>query len=173
MTAEELLRLPVDAVHHELVAGELHMAALLDATRGAMTARIAARLGAYVEEHRLGQVYSANTGFLLARDPDTVCAPSISFVRRERIVETNGYFPGAPDVVIEIISASDLYSDVMEMLARYQRAGTPVVVLLIAALRKGTIFRGAHGIDFTHTFAIEDQIPGWSMTLDDIFTTAR
>jgi Uma2 family endonuclease len=138
-----------------------------------MTARIAARLGVYVEEHRLGQVYSANTGFLLARNPDSVCAPSIAFVRRERIAETDGWFPGPPDVVIELISASDLYSDVMEKLQRYQRAGTPVVVLVIVPLRKGTIYRGSQGVDFTHTLTIDDQIPGWSMTLDDIFTTAR
>ena len=173
MTAEELLRLPVDAVHHELVAGGLHMAALVDAARGAMTARIATRLGAYVEEHRLGQVYSANTGFLLTRDPDTVCAPSIAFVGREQVGETDGWFPGAPDVVIELISASDLYSDVMDKLQRYQRAGTLVVVLLIVPLRKGTIYRGSQGVDFTDTLTLDDILPGWSMPLDDIFTTAR
>jgi Uma2 family endonuclease len=94
-------------------------------------------------------------------------------VRRERVVETDGWFPGAPDVVIELISASDLYSDVMEKLQRYQRAGTPVVVLVIVPLRKGTIYRGSQGVDFIHTLTLDDQIPGWSMTLDDIFTTAR
>jgi hypothetical protein len=49
--------------------------------------RIAAQLFQHVEERRLGAVYAAETGFLLARNPDTVRAPDAAFVRRERVEE--------------------------------------------------------------------------------------
>jgi hypothetical protein len=43
-------------------------------------------LGNHVRTRQLGLVYAAETGFLLTRDPDTVRAPDVAFVARERAV---------------------------------------------------------------------------------------
>lgn len=73
--------------------------------------RIGARLASFVEEHGLGVVYAAETGFILRRNPDTVRAPDAAFLTNatlERIAPTGpGYFPGAPDLAIEVLSPDD------------------------------------------------------------------
>jgi Uma2 family endonuclease len=72
-------------------------------------------LAQHVEERGLGAVYAAETGFLLGRDPDTVRAPDAAFVRRERVEEvgeTEGYWPGAPDLAVEVVSPGDAYAEV-------------------------------------------------------------
>lgn len=51
--------------------------------------RLAASLAHYVAERNLGEMYAAETGFLLAHNPDTVLAPDAAFVRGDR-VETIG-----------------------------------------------------------------------------------
>jgi hypothetical protein len=49
-------------------------------------------LGAFVLDHDLGEILAAETGFLLARDPDTVRAADVAFVSKQRVAEHR--FPG-------------------------------------------------------------------------------
>ena len=44
-------------------------------------------IGQFVKANTLGVVFGAEIGFRLASDPDTVRAPDLAFVRRERIPE--------------------------------------------------------------------------------------
>jgi Uma2 family endonuclease len=67
---------------------------------GYVAYRIALLLGQHVEEHKLGRVYAAETGFRISSSPDTVRAPDAAFVSRERVEKAGrveGYWPGAPD----------------------------------------------------------------------------
>jgi len=82
---------------------------------------IATSLNGSVRAQRLGVVYAAETGFLLATTPDTVRAPDVAFVSRERLArqgEVEGYWPGAPDLVVEVISLADRYADVEDPAGR-------------------------------------------------------
>jgi Uma2 family endonuclease len=78
--------MPDDGRRYELVRGELRTMT----PAGHPHRRIAWPLAQHVEERGLGIVYAAETGFLLARDPDTVRAPGAAFVRRERVEEVRG-----------------------------------------------------------------------------------
>jgi Uma2 family endonuclease len=72
-------------------------------------------LANHVFHHRLGTVYAAETGFLLGRDPDTVRAPGVAFISTDRaasIADDAGYVPLAPDLVGEIVSPRDSFSDI-------------------------------------------------------------
>ena len=66
------------------------------------------RLGTFVERTRAGQLFAAETGFILSRDPDTVRAADIAFVRRDRLpVAGPGFLEVAPDLVVEVLSPGD------------------------------------------------------------------
>ena len=45
-------------------------------------------LMAHVQATRVGRVYAADTGFTLARDPDTVRAPDVAFLSAGRLPAT-------------------------------------------------------------------------------------
>lgn len=85
MTAEELLHLPDDNMRHELIYGELTTLAPAGSEHGWIAMRFGSRLNSFVERHELGRVFAAESGFLLARQPDLVRAPDVAFVRRERV----------------------------------------------------------------------------------------
>src|SRR5690242_21259859 len=85
MTADELERLPDDGLRHELVRGELRTMPPAGFDHGAKVVNLTLPLAQHVRAQQLGVVAGAETGFVLARNPDTVRAPDIAFVRQERI----------------------------------------------------------------------------------------
>ena len=69
-------------------------------------------------------------GFLLSRNPDTVRGPDVSFVRADRFNAEEagrGYFRGAPDLAIEILSPSNRPGETHAKVADYLAAGTRLV----------------------------------------------
>ena len=57
-------------------------------------------IGSFVKEHDLGYVFGAETGFVIHRDPDSVRAPDVAFVREGRVQGglSPQFFPGPPDL---------------------------------------------------------------------------
>ncbi|MCY4661295.1 MAG: Uma2 family endonuclease [Acidobacteria bacterium] len=130
MTANELLRLPDDECRYALVRGELHRMTPAGFNHGAIVMRLGAPLAQHVSRHRLGVVCGAETGFVLRRRPDTVLAPDLSFVRRERIPasgEPVAFWDGAPDLAVEVVSPSDTRVQVAEKVAAWLGAGARLV----------------------------------------------
>ncbi|HEY0371905.1 MAG TPA: Uma2 family endonuclease [Thermoanaerobaculia bacterium] len=173
-TADELLRLPDDGYRYELVEGELLRMSPAGGKHGRISHRISQRLGVYVEQHQLGIVYSSETGFLLTTSPDTVRAPDVAFDLRERAVDTDGYLPGAPDLAVEVLSPSDLYSEVVQKTNQYLRAGTRAVIVVDPWKRVVQVHRlsGTETVTttVTDTLSVDDVVPGWKLTLDDLFS---
>ena len=77
-------------------------------------------------------MYAAETGFRLSSDPDTVRAPDVAFVSQanvEAVGEVEGFWPGAPDLAVEVVSPTDSYADVEENIFDWIDAGTKMVVV--------------------------------------------
>jgi Uma2 family endonuclease len=173
-TADELLRLPDDGSRYELVEGELRKMSPSGADHSAIALLIAARILTHVEQNRLGgRVYGADAGFVVSRNPDTVLAPDAAYVSRERVVDSPRFFPGPPDLAVEVISPSDSYSEVHEKKDCYLEAGTRAVVIVDPRRFVVHVHRTSGPTDVIDTLTLDDILPGWSMTFDDIFTTAR
>jgi Uma2 family endonuclease len=168
-TADELLRLPDDGYRHELVRGELRTMSPAGSRHGRIAARIIARLSSHVDERSLGTVYSSETGFLIARDPDTVRAPDAAFVRTERVIDTPSYFPGPPDFAVEVISPTDSYSDVEEKTLAWLRAGVRAVLVLDPSTRSAVVRRASGATIAVDAIEVEDVVPGWRLPLAELF----
>jgi Uma2 family endonuclease len=94
-----------------------------------VTMKIALRLGMHVLPRQLGDVLSAEAGFVLFPDRETVLAPDVAFVRagREPQGEARWHFARlAPDLVVEVLSPSDRAQDMRAKVAMYQEAGVPL-----------------------------------------------
>ncbi len=175
MTAEELLRLPDDGQRHELVRGELRTMPPGGDEHGDLASTFHFSLTAHVRAHRLGRTYSADTGYLLTRDPDTVHAPDVAFVRRERVEATGrlrGFREGAPDLVVEVISPNDLYTEVDEKVAEYLAHGARLV--FVVNPRRRTVARHRPGepvLILTEDDVLDggDVVPGWRLPVRALF----
>jgi Uma2 family endonuclease len=175
MTADELLLLPDDGHRHELVRGELRTMSPTGWEHGDHTSVLDGSLGAYVRAHRLGRVVTGEVGFRLTIDPDTVRAPDVAFVRRERLPTADaapGYFRGAPDLAVEVISPSDRYTDVDEKVGEWLGAGTRLVFVVNPRRRSLAVHRADGSVSILRmddTLDGEDVVPGWSLAIRDLF----
>src|SRR5688572_4470770 len=110
MTAEELALLPDDGLRHELVRGEVRTMNPPQDPHGRAAISIALHFGQFLFETPIAELRAAETGFTIGRNPDTVRAADIAVIRLERLPrsgEVEGYFEGAPDLVVEVLSPSD------------------------------------------------------------------
>ena len=107
-TAEQLLA-ATDLGRCELVKGKLVMMPPSGFRHGRVAATIARRLHEFVSENDLGVVAGAETGFQIEQSPDTVRAPDAGFVSKQRLPDNEpvGFFVGAPNLAVEVLSPGD------------------------------------------------------------------
>jgi Uma2 family endonuclease len=131
MTAEELLALPDDGMRHELVKGEIRTMAPAGGEHGDIGGTVHGNVFIVVRAGRMGRVFNSDTGFLLGRDPDTVRAPDVAFIRADRIppegIPKKGYIPIAPDLVVEVVSPGDTAAEVQETVEEWLGFGARAV----------------------------------------------
>lgn len=175
MTAEELIMLPRGRMCYELVRGELIEMSPAGHKHGRIVVNLTVPLGYYVKAHNLGAAYGAETGFKLASNPDTVRAPDVAFVsreQRERVGDPEGYWPGAPDLAVEILSPGDRVSAVKQKVKEYLEAGGRLVWVVSQKLRNVTVYRSLTDIRVlteNDTLDGEDVIPGFRLAVKEIF----
>jgi Uma2 family endonuclease len=175
ITAEDLLRMPDDGFRYELVKGELNKMAPAGKTHGVLAMKIGWRLAQYVEAHELGHVCAAETGFRLSGNPDTVRAPDVAFINQQRIEEigdVEGYWPGAPDLAIDVVSPSDTYTQVQDKVLTWLDAGTRMVIVLNSRQQTAAVYRSRTDIAMltkNDTLDGKDVVPGWTLAIEDLF----
>ncbi|MCY4120676.1 MAG: Uma2 family endonuclease [Acidobacteria bacterium] len=175
MTAEELFRLPDDNCRHELVRGELRRMAAAGFRHGAVIMNVAVPLGHHVKQHGLGLMCGAETGFVLERDPDTVLAPDVAFVRRDRIPASGlpaAFWEGPPDLAVEVTSPGDTRREVADKVASWLAAGTRLV-WVVDPKRTMVEIHGPDGaprrLERSDVLEGEPLFPGFRLPVTDIF----
>jgi Uma2 family endonuclease len=175
MTAEELLQLPDDGLRYELVKGELIVMTPASPRHGRISMQLGRLLANHVAEHQLSEVYAAESGFKLAQDPDTVRAPELSFIVRERIPpkeEQDGFWAVAPDLVAEVISPNDTAQDVQAKVIEWLAAGVRLVWVVYPDERMVTEYRSLTQVRvLTAGDSLDggDVVPGFTCPLSDLF----
>jgi len=175
MTADELFSMPNDGMRHELVRGELRTMPPGGWEHGHESSKLDRSLGNYVDSNGLGEVATNEPGFLLAIDPDTVRAPDVAFVRRERLptgAARRGFFHGAPDLAVEVISPNDLYTEVDEKVGEWLEHGTLMVLVVNPRRRTVAVHRPGRDVRIlgvADTIDGEDVVPGWTLAVRDLF----
>lgn len=174
MTADELLRSPIPNKRTELVRGVLVVREPAGFRHGAVAAALTSLLRAHVATHGLGLVVAAETGFLLAQDPDTVRAPDVGFVHRDRVPDPEplGYAPLAPDLAVEVLSPGDRPGETLAKVGEWLSAGTRLVWVVDPVHQLARVYRA----DGSETLLAEadaldgeDVVAGFNCPLREIF----
>ena len=179
MTADELFMLPHDDSRYELVKGELVKMSPTGGKHGILTSRINSALAQYVEANASGETFGAETGFVLTTNPDTVRAPDAAFVSRERIPPGDfpeKFWPGAPDLAVEVISPSDTLYEVEEKIEEYLEAGVKLVWIVNPKKRTVTIYQpNAQPQTLTEADTLDGRevVPGFQYSLARLFARSR
>src|SRR5690606_25420174 len=104
---------------------------------GRVTANLAAMIWHHVRAHDLGVTYTADPGYIIEREPDTVRAPDIAFVAKARVylVPDEGFAPLAPDLAVEVVSPNDTAIEVPRKTQMWLGAGVQQVWVVDAKNR--------------------------------------
>jgi Uma2 family endonuclease len=172
-TAEQLFQAP-DLGRCELVRGELIMMSPAGSRHGVITLRVGRLLLDFVESRGLGAAFGAETGFLITSNPDTVRAPDVAFVRADRVGAEmpQGFFPGPPDLAVEVLSPGDRASEVTAKVENWLDAGCRAVWVVDPKTRTVTVYQGnreAVILKPTDTLAGGDVLPGFEIPVAKIF----
>jgi Uma2 family endonuclease len=130
LTAEDFWQLPDDGYKYELVAGECVRMPPSGFLHGTIAGNFARLLGEHAAKYDLGAVSVAEAGFRLRQNPDTVRAPDVAFVSKERILaqgKPENFWEGAPDLAVEVVSPNDRFDDVVEKVQEYLAADARLV----------------------------------------------
>jgi Uma2 family endonuclease len=115
-------------------------------------------------------------GFVLRRDPDTVRAADIAFVRRERLPAGDlprGFFEGAPDLVVEILSPSDRYTDILRKVSEWLEAGAAMVWVVDPEHHGVMVFRSDGTLRLlgeSDSLEGEEVLPGFRYPVGELFS---
>lgn len=175
VTSDDLLRMPNNGHRYELLGGELRKMAPAGQKHGRIIINITTPLDQYVRANQLGAVYAAESGFQLTRNPDTVRAPDVAFVSSERLAklgEVEGYWPGAPDLAVEVIFPSDSYADVEDKVFDWLTAGSRLVIVVNPRKRAVTLYKSLSEISVLtegDTIDANDVVPGWKLPVRNVF----
>lgn len=173
LTADELLHLSIPDKRAELIRGVLVVREPPGGRHGRIAMNLGVELANYVRARELGVVYAAETGFTLTRHPDTVRAPDVAFVRRERLPtpEPVGFPELAPDLVVEVLSPGDRPGQRLARIADWLAAGTRLVWVIDPDRRLARVYRH-HGAETIvaadQALDGEDVLPGFSCPLSAI-----
>ena len=175
LTAEEFAALPLGEMRSELIEGVLHTMPPAFEDHSESTARLTIILGHFVLTHDLGTMYAAETGFLIARNPDTVRAPDIAFTRKERVSSDSPaprWVPVIPDLVVEVASSGDRPSELRQKAAMWLEAGVRLVWVALPAQRLIEVYRAGLPVTMLDEAATLDGanvVPGFSTPVAAIF----
>jgi Uma2 family endonuclease len=170
MSAEELWHLDLPHKRTELVRGTLVVREPAGYRHGDVAMRLATAIANHAYAHRLGRVFAAETGFTLARSPDTVRAADVAFVSKARLPEPapRAFAEFAPDLVVEVLSPDDRPGELLAKVADWLTAGTQLVWVVDPARVEGRVYRADGStalLGARDAFDGEDVLPGLQLPL--------
>jgi Uma2 family endonuclease len=172
ITAEELFQLGEDAPY-VLIEGELVEEM---SPQGRLHGKVLLKLGAILDTEvvtpEMGELLVGDVGFVLARNPDTVLAPDLAFVRAERLENAgDAYLDFAPDLAIEVVSPSNTLAEINRKVELYLRHGSSEVWVVRPCQREIVVHRTG-----ASTFTVRDEdtltsplFPGKTIDVGRIF----
>jgi Uma2 family endonuclease len=174
ITAEELLEHP-EWNPCELVRGKVRAMSPTGYSHGDVAGVIAGMVFMYARGRKAGRVLTAEAGFILSRNPDTVRAPDVMFVAEERMPKgaPGGYLPIPPDLAVEVVSPNDQFSDITAKAEEYLAAGVRLVWVVDPQTRHAYVFRPGQpvrSLSEKEALSGEDVLPDFQLPLSEVFS---
>jgi len=175
MTIEEFERLPDDGARLELVRGEVIEMTPAGSEHSEIGLVVGAALLTAARSSRAGRAFGADCGFVLAEDPPTVREPDAAFVRAERLPSgrvPKSFFPGAPDLAVEVVSPGDTATELRAKVGEYFAAGAQLVWVVYPDEREVYVYRSPTDIEVVRADGVlnaDPVLPGLALCVADIF----
>jgi len=177
LTADDLFHLPSDQ-RCELIDGVLVDLSPPGPEHAGIAGRFTTLLGSHVLAEGLGEIL-VEPGIIVRREPDTVRAPDVAFVRADRIPDGGlpaTFWDVVPDLVLEVVSPNDTQAEIQAKVREWVEAGVRLV--LVAYPREHSVHAIRSLIDRQvltgeDTLDARDIVPGFEFSVGFIFGPQR
>src|SRR5438270_2933406 len=158
ITGEELARMG-DIGRCELIDGRIVPMSPTGYEHGEIENAIGAELRAFVRPRGLGKVLVGEVGIYTRRAPDNVRGADVLFISNERYARkrSSSYLDVAPDLVVEVLSPNDSWSEVMQKLREYFSIDVRLVWVVDPASRRIYAYRSLTDV---REFIEDSDLPG-------------
>ncbi len=171
-TDEEFMALP--GGRYELVNGDVLDVGNSGMEHGYVASILNILVGGYVLSQKLGVVCDSSTAF--AMKTGNKRSPDFSFVSKERLQGVRrlpkGFFQGAPDLAIEVISPSNTFEEIHNKLVEYFENGCRLAWVINPDEQSVLVYRQPQPeqlLKITDTLSGEEVIPGFELPVADLF----
>ena len=175
LTAKDIERMGSDGERMELIDGVLREKKGVSQRHGEIELQISVPLYTHVMQGGLGRVYPSDTQFTVLHNPDKILIPDVAFVRAARLPPEGERWhiaPFAPDLAVEVVSPNDNSDEVNEKVGLYQRAGVPLIWVILPPPRVVDVYvlgQPPKRLGEGDTLDGGDVIPDFRLPVADIF----
>jgi len=148
-TVEDYVRLPDTGRPTELVRGKVVETNLFTPRHGQICSEIGRLLGNHVKERDLGRITSNDSGIITERGPDTMRGADVAFYSTKRFGNgplPEGYLEDVPELIFEVLSENDRWSEILGKVAEYLDAGVSVVCVIDPSDQTAYLYEGDHPV---------------------------
>jgi Uma2 family endonuclease len=176
LTAEEYATLPESFDGPtELVRGILITMPPTRPRHGEICARVSYLLQCYLEDRDIGRVVTNDAGIITERNPDSVRGADIAYYSYGRVHKgplPDGLLEVTPEIVFEVLSPTDRWSDVQVKVAEYLNAGVQSVCVVDDDTRSVHVFHVDQPMRVYKTaeeFSLPDILEGFAIKVTRFF----
>ena len=174
ITGEELAAMG-DIGRTELVKGEIIHLMPTGHPHGFYEVNLATFLNVFVRTHKLGRVLGGEVGIYTHRQPDTVRGADVAFISHERLaqVQSKSFLDVCPELIVEVMSPDDAWSEVNEKLEEYFAVGAQLIWVVDPRRQRLHIYRSLTDLEILtaqDTLTGGEVLPGFQVPVAELFT---
>jgi len=175
ITGDEFFDMPGDA-WDELVEGEIFRMSPPGYLHGKIEVRFITLLNNFVNAHQLGDVIGGEAGIYTHREPDSIRGVDVAFVSHQQMERAQSvtYLDVAPELIVEIMSPNDRWSDIMDKLEEYFAIGVKLVWVADPQRQEVLVYRSLVDVErLTPEDELkgDDVLPGFSAPVSELLQT--
>jgi Uma2 family endonuclease len=174
ITGEEL-QAQVGLDSCELVEGKVVPMTPAGGEHGGCEGNFGFHLRSFVGPRKMGRSMVGEVGIYTRRNPDTVRAADVLFISNERYARQKskgGFLEVAPDLVVEILSPSDSFGEIMRKVREHFACGVRLIWIADPASRTVSAYRSPTEVrEFgpDDDLSGDDVLPGFSVKVAILF----
>jgi Uma2 family endonuclease len=158
----------------ELVKGEIIHMSPTGHPHAFVEFRVGKVLSNFVDKHKLGQVLGGEMGVYTSRDPDTVRGVDVAFISNERLaqVQSSGYLDVAPELIVEIVSPGDTWTEITQKLEEYFAIGVKLIWVADPSRQRVHVYRSLTEVEILTSvdeLTGSEVLPGFQIPVADLF----
>jgi Uma2 family endonuclease len=174
LTVAEFFKLHGHETNIELVRGQVVRYPMAGAKHGHVNVNVTFEVAGFVRPRKLGRVMSNDT--LIRITADTARGADVCFLSYAKLPAEvplpEGVLEVPPELVVEVKSPSDLWTDLLGKVIDYLRAGVAAVLVIDPKTESASVFRPGERQDIyekDQTLTLPDVLPGFEVPVARFF----